>query len=254
MSDETKCPKCKGSGRNPGCPVACNCEACHGSGKSHPQPVETTPGGRPDVLSPLPWHADQENRCRIYDDNYTFVAEADSHQDAAFIVRAVNAPQRAEPVNGNESALAHAERMHAENARLRAVHKRHKRELRRLNAVIRTNNMVMQAQGGQLLALQSASFKRHSEPVGSGGVARERIEAFVERAKRFPGLLDGPRFAELVRHNLLGTTPPAADPVATRESEAWSVLRELVPLLYYNTTPEYIDAVKRARALLAKVE
>jgi branched-subunit amino acid aminotransferase/4-amino-4-deoxychorismate lyase len=39
-----------------------------------------------------------------------------------------------------------------------------------------------------------------------------------------------------------------------QRDEAWSVLRELVPLLYYNTTPEYIDAVKRARALLAKVE
>jgi hypothetical protein len=172
-----------------------------------PQPVEPTPGGdEAPQSSGFPWSSDGP---LVLDRYGTLVARCTLESDAAFIVRAVNASQRPEPsapVNGNESALAHAERMHAENSRLRAVHKRHKRELRRLNAVIRTNNMVMQAQSGQLLALQSLSFKRHSEPVATG------------------------------------------------EGEAWSVLRELVPLLYYNTTPEYIEAVKRARMLLAKVD
>jgi hypothetical protein len=264
LTDETKCPTCGGLGDNrsegSGYIIRSVCNACNGSGKAAPPPSAGSEG--PDERDPLPWKSD----------SYGWITDADGEhvaqtrerpKTAAFIVRAVNASHRPEPVNGNESALAHAERMHAENARLRAKSKAHRRELRRLNAVIRVNNQVMMAQAGQLLALQSASFKRPSL-VGQGGVARERIERALRVlyyyrsplvSARLTAALTGKQGSELLTieraiddlEELERTTPPAAEPVATGESEALWLLREL-----FGRIPES-DLCERIEALLAKV-
>jgi hypothetical protein len=91
MSDETKCPTC-----NDLLPEYC---------PAHPQPVEPTPGGSdgPDEDSPLPWCIPTGEPGVVYDASGLIVADCPSHRDAAFIVRAVNASQRSEPVATGES-------------------------------------------------------------------------------------------------------------------------------------------------------
>jgi hypothetical protein len=97
---ETKCPECGGSGRYLAAhPVPIDCRECAGAGWLSPDyPVEPTPGGRPHALSPLPWRVRPDWRGTIQSATGEKIAGGLYFEDAAFIVRAVNASQRSEPV------------------------------------------------------------------------------------------------------------------------------------------------------------